>query len=337
MADDRSIGRRQVEALQIAEGFLDSHVLFALADLEVFDRLAEGSRDADELAAETGTKAEPLARLLNAGVALGLLSVEGGRYTNSDVAEDVLPSGARGHLGDWIRWMTRLGERFPRLAEAVRTGQPVEDPGLHLGGDTAFTRDFVMGMHDYARLRGSEVVERVDLSGSRRMIDVGGGPGTYAALFARAWPRLEVTVFDLPEVVGIAEENLRAEGLGDRVRTAAGSYLQDDLGEGYDAAFMSDVLHQEDPETATSLLRRVHGALRPGGRIVVQGMYLNEDKVSPRWPAMVSLILLVTYGAGRVYTVAETMGMLEAAGFRNPEHVRMSLLNVNSLVIAERP
>lgn len=337
MSLDRSIGRRQVEALHIAEGFLDAHVLFALVDLGVFDRLAEGSRDADELAAETGTKAEPLARLLNAGVALGLLSVKDGRYANSDFADDVLPADAPGHLGDWIGWMARLGERFPRLAEAVRTGQPVEDPGLHLGGDPAFTRDFVMGMHDYARLRGSEVVDRVDLSGVRRMIDVGGGPGTYAAMFARAWPQLEVTVFDLPEVVSIARENLEAEGLTDRVRTVAGSYLQDDLGEGYDAAFLSDVLHQEDRETAVSLLRRVHGALRPGGRIVVQGMYLNEDKVSPRWPAMVSLILLVTYGAGRVYTVAETIQMLEAAGFRDPEHQRMSLLNVNSLVLAERP
>jgi SAM-dependent methyltransferase len=337
VSDSRSTGRRQVQALQVAEGFLDAHVLFALADLEVFDRLAHGPRGADELAAETGTKAEPLTRLLNAGVALGLLSLEGGRYTNSAVAEEVLPDGAPGHLGDWIRWMARLGERFPRLAEAVRTGRPVEDPGLHLGGDPAFTRDFVMGMHDYARLRGSEVVEQVDLSGARRMIDVGGGPGTYAALFARAWPELEVTVFDLPDVVSIARENLLAEGLGDRVRTVPGSYLRDDLGEGYDAAFLSDVLHQEDPETAISVLRKVHGALRPGGRIVVQGMFLNEDKVSPRWPAMVSLILLVTYGAGRVYTVAETIRMLETAGFRNPEHRRMSLLNVNSLVIAERP
>jgi SAM-dependent methyltransferase len=337
VSDDRSVGRRQVEALQVAEGFLDSHVLFALAELEVFDRLAAGPRDGDELAAETGTKAEPLTRLLNAGVALGLLSLEDGRYANSDFAQDVLPAGAPGHLGDWIRWMARLGERFPRLAESVRTGQPVEDPRLHLGGDPAFTREFVMGMHDYARLRGREVVDRVDLSDARRMIDVGGGPGTYAALFARAWPDLQVTLFDLPEVVAIAQENLLAEGLGDRVRTVAGSYLQDDLGEGYDAAFLSDVLHQEDPETAVSVLRRVHDALRPGGRVVVQGMYLNEDKVSPRWPALVSLILLVTYGAGRVYTVGESIRMLEAAGFRRPEHRRMSLLNVNSLVIAERP
>jgi precorrin-6B methylase 2 len=332
-----NIGRRQVEALRIAEGFLASHVLFALNELDVFDRLAEGPRTAEEVAAEVGAKAEPLGRLLNAGVALGLLVADGGRYANSDLAATVLVSGSPGHLRDWMRWMNRLAARFPKLAEAARTGDPLEDPALHLGGDPAFTRDFIMGMHDYARLRGSEVVRHLDLSDARRLIDVGGGPGTYAILFAEAWPDLEVTVFDLPDVVRIAGENVRAAGIKGRVRTVAGNYLEDDLGGGFDVAFLSDVLHQEEPESAVALLRKVHAAVRPGGKVVVQGMYLNEDRVAPRWPALVSLILLVTYGNARVYTGGETMRMLEDAGFRNPEHVRMSLLNVNSLIVAERP
>lgn len=331
-----NVGRRQVEALQVAEGFLGAHVMFALNELDVFDRLAGGPRSADELAAEVGAKAEPLTRLLNGGVALGLLALDDGRYSNSELAAAVLVSGTEGHLRDWMRWLARLAGRFPGLAASARTGEPVDDPSLHLGGDPAFTRDFILGMHDYARLRGSEVVRHLDLSGARRLIDVGGGPGTYAMLFAEAWPELEVTVFDLPDVVRIAGANVRGAGLEGRILTVAGSYVEDDLGEGFDVAFLSDVLHQEEPEAAVSLLRKVHAALRPGGRIVVQGMYLNEDRVSPRWPALVSLILLVMYGTARVYTVGETMGMLEEAGFREPEHVPMSLLNVNSLVIAGR-
>jgi precorrin-6B methylase 2 len=332
-----TVGRLQVEALQVAEGFLGAHVLFALNELQVFDRLADGPRSAPELAADTAAETEPLTRLLNGGVAVGLLTLASGRYSNSALAASTLVSGGPGHLRDWMRWMSRLAERFPRLADCVRSGEPVEDPSLHLGGDPDFTRDFIMGMHDYARSRGSEVVSFLDLSEVRRLIDVGGGPGTYAILFAQAWPELEVTVFDLPEVVKIAQENSRAAGVGDQVHIMAGSYLENDLGEGYDIAFLSDVLHQEDPEAAAAVLRRVYLALRPGGRLVVQGMFLNEDHTSPRWPALASLIMLVIYGQGRIYSAAETMRMVEEAGFRGPELVRMSLLNVNSLILADRP
>jgi SAM-dependent methyltransferase len=338
MSESRlNVGRRQVETIEIAEGFLGAHVLFALNELQVFDRLAHGPRSAHELAAETATKPEPLIRLLNGGVAVGLLIVASGRYSNSDLAATTLVSGGPGHLRDWMRWMSRLAERFPKLAECVRSGEPVEDPSLHLGGDPDFTRDFIMGMHDYARLRGSEVIRFLDLSDARRLIDVGGGPGTYAILFAKAWPDLEVTVFDLPEVVKIAQENSRAAGVGDQVHIMAGSYLENDLGEGYDVAFLSDVLHQEDPDAAAAVLRGAYRALRPGGRLVVQGMFLNEDRASPRWPVLASLIMLVIYGQGRIYSAGETMRMVEEAGFRGPELVRMSLLNVNSLVLADRP
>ena len=338
MAQKRlSIGRRQVEALQVAEGFFEAQVLFALNALDVFNHLANGPRTAEEVASEIRVQADPLARLLNAGVVAGLLTLTDGRFSNSPLSESVLLSDSKGHLRDWMRWLARLADRFGRLPEAVRTGKPPVDPSRHLGGDPELTRDFIMAMHDYARLRGSEVVEHLDLSDASSLIDVGGGPGTYAILFAQAWPNLQVTAFDLPDVVPLAEENCRAAGVGDRVRTVAGSYLEDDLGEGFDVAFVSDVLHQESRETAVEILRRVWRAVRPGGRLVVQGMHVNEDRVSPRWPVLASLIMLVLYGEGRMYTIAETVDMVEEAGFRSPEHVRMSLLNVNSLILAERP
>jgi hypothetical protein len=84
------------------------------------------------------------------------------------------------------------------------------------------------------------------------------------------------------------------------------------------------------------ILRKAHRALRPGGRVVVQGMFLNEDRTSPRWPLMHSLVLLLVYGGGRAYTVNETLGFMEAEGFTNGRLERMSLLNVNSLILGEK-
>jgi cyclopropane fatty-acyl-phospholipid synthase-like methyltransferase len=233
-------------------------------------------------------------------------------------------------MGRWLHL-------WSALPDSVRSGQPAEDPWLHLGKDPAYTREFALAMEDYARLRGSEIVKHLDLSGAQRLLDLGGGPGAYAVLFASRWPDLRITVFDLPEIAQIAAERIAAAGLAGRIAIRGGNYEVDDIGSGYDVVFLSDTLHQETPEGAERLLQRAAAALRPGGKLVVQGMFLNDDQVSPRWPVVLSLILLLFQGGGRTYTVAETIRQIERAGFQNCEHRQMSLLNVNSLVMADRP
>jgi SAM-dependent methyltransferase len=331
-----SLPRQQIAALQIAEAYFASQTLFSLNELGVFRLLAERPQTAAELASVIGAPQDPLERLLNAGVAVRLLTVEQGVYRNSLLAESVLIPGRRGYVGNWLRLMSRWMKAWTNLTETVRTGRPAVEPSLFLGGDVAFTRDFIKGMEDYASLRGSEIVQHLELGGGGHLLDVGGGPGTYAILFARRWADLQVTVFDLPEVVAIAEERIAAAGVAAQVSTKAGNYHRDDLGEGYDVLFLSDVLHQESPAAAEALLAKAYRALKPGGQLIVQAMFLNEDRVSPRWPVMHSLILLSVYGGGRAYTVEETKRMTEQVGFDNCRHKRMSLLNVNSLLVAEK-
>lgn len=331
-----SLVRRQIELLKTAEGFFGAQILFTANELGVFALLAEAARSVEQLAPAVRANRDFLERLLNACVALKLLTLRDGIYANADLARDVLVPDGPGYLGNWLRLLSRWMKVWASLTETVRTGLPAEDPRISLGGDPDYTRDFVLGMHDYAQLRGREIVRYLDLAGGLRLIDVGGGPGSYAVLFANEWPDLHVTVFDLPAVVPIAQQHAADAGVADRVSVRAGSYLDDELGSEYDVVFLSDTLHQEDPDVCELILRKAYRALRPGGEVVVQAMFLNEDRVSPRWPAVYSLILALIYG-GRAYTVAETVELIERAGFVQPEHRRMSLVNVNSLVTARKP
>ena len=332
-----SIARRQIELLETAHGFFGAQILFTANELGVFGELAKGARSAEDLAGAIEAEPDALGRLLNGCVAFKLLTRSGGVYANSELADEVLIPGRDGYLGNWLRVMSRWMRAWTDLTETIRTGQPAIDPWIQLGGDPDYTRDFILGMHDYAQLRGSEIVKFLDLSEDRKLIDVGGGPGSYAVLFAQTWPNLHVTVFDLPGVVPVAERHAEEAGVADRVSVMAGNYHEDELGTGYDVVFMSDTLHQETPETADAILRKAYRALRPGGRIVVQAMFLNEDRVTPRWPVLVSLNLLVLSGHGRAYTVDETITLLERAGFVDSAHRRMSLTNVNSLLTARKP
>ena len=334
---DTSAIRRQIQLLDTAHGYFGSQVLFSANELGVFAALDEQARSAAELAPALGAVEDTLERLLNACVALGLLTFDSGVYANTALADEVLVPDRDGYLGNWLRLMARWMTAWTNLTETVRTGRPAHDAQLHLGGDPEQTREFLLGMHDYARLRGSEIVRYLDLGGGLELIDVGGGPGSYAVLFTKEWPDLNVTVFDLPGVVPVAQEHAEEAGVADRVVLKPGNYYEDELGSGYDVVFLSDTLHQESPEVCELILRKAYRALSPGGRIVVQAMFLNEDRVSPTWPVMHSLIMALVYGGGRAYTVQETIELLDRAGFVDSTHQRMSLLNVNSLIVARKP
>ena len=331
------LARQQIQVLKITEGFHDSQILFALNELGVFATLQNGPRLLARLAAETGASEDGLERLLAAGVAQGLVALVDGTYANSELASAVLVAGRTGYLGNWLRFQSRYFKIWAGLKDAVLSGEPVADPMTFLGDDPEATREFVMAMDDYARLRGSEVVHHLDLAEASRVLDLGGGSGAYSILFAQRWPHLRITIFDLPGVLRIAAENCEAAGVTDRVDTVAGDFHRDELGDEFDVVFFSDALHQLAPADAELLLAKIDRALKPGGRLVVQGMFLGEDRVSPRWVTIVSLNMLLVYGSGRAYTVSETMGLLERAGFKDLEHRRMSLVGVNSLVIGYKP
>jgi SAM-dependent methyltransferase len=326
----------QIRTLRLAEGFFSSAVLFALNELDVFALLAGGPRSGQEISDRLDAPLDYAERLLNAGVTIGLLSREDDRFANEPLADLVLVPGRQGYLGNWMRLLRHWMRAWVDLGDGVLGGTPVEDPWLHLGGDPGYTRDFSLAMHDYAQLRGSEIVRVVDFSGLK-VLDLGGGPGTYAILFARRWPDVQVTIFDLPDVVKIASENCAAAGVDDRVSVIGGNYYEDDVPGRYDVVFLSDTLHQESPDNALLVLQRAYAALKPGGRIVVQAMFLNDDRVSPRWPVLHSLALLLVYGGGRAYTVGETIDLMDRAGFTEITGERLSVVNVNSLIFARRP
>src|SRR5690606_21372256 len=68
--------------------YRDASVLMTFAELGIGDILADGPRTADEVAAQAGTDAAATRRLLEAGVALGLLTREGDAYANTQMAAD---------------------------------------------------------------------------------------------------------------------------------------------------------------------------------------------------------------------------------------------------------
>lgn len=302
--------------MAMSHAFFSSQILFTGVELGVFEALALKPAAPAELARRLRLNARGADALLHALAALGLLRKRGGRFSPSEIALQHLVPGRPGYMGNIIRHSSNLQASWAQLPEVVRTGKPAKRP--YESGTRAArqaTRNFILGMADLAGPMAREMVDRLDLRGVRRVLDVGGGPGTYLFAVLRKVPGATGDVFDLPPVIPIMREQAAAHGLADRVGAVAGDFIDDDLGRGYDLVIMSNVLHSNSPAECRLMLRKGYKALNPGGRIVVSEFTLNEDRTGPPAGAFFSVNMLVNTPGGSAYTSAEISQWLRAAGF----------------------
>lgn len=300
----------------MTSAFFDSCVLFSASDLGLFSKLAElGSADADGLAAALGLDPRGTRLLADACVALDLLNKDGERYSNTADSALFLVPGSPGDLSAAIRYNRDVYPAWGKLASFARSGKPVEKPEFHLGQDPERTRTFVLSMHHRALAIGRSVLQELELTDCRRLLDVGGGPGTYSVLIAQKNPGIACTVLDLPDVVAVADELIRQQGCADRVRTLAGDYRSTPFPAGNDAINFFGMLHQESVPSIRALLKKAYDALNPGGVVHVMDLMTDRTHTRPKFSALFAVNMALTTENGWVFSDAELVEWLQDAGF----------------------
>ena len=171
-----------------------------------------------------------------------------------------------------------------------------------------------MGMFNNAMLLAPRLVKEFDLSGRRHLLDLGGGPGTYAIQFCLNNPNLKATVYDLPTTRPFAEKTIAGFGLSNRIDFIDGNYVDGELKGCYDAVWMSHILHAEGPETCRSMIQKAVSVLEPGGIIMIHDFILNNTKDNPLFPTLFSLNMLVATDKGQSYSEQEIIDMLASCG-----------------------
>ncbi len=330
--------RKQITVLQIAERFFDSVTLFALFDSGIFKALSSGGKTLDDLQKEIRGSEESLRATLDAAVALKILSLQEGRYAASEALLDCLGrEEAPAYLGEWVAFLHALASPLLQLGDAIRTGSTPGALFEDMSGDNIPAKRMTAAMDAYARTRGIEIADHLDFSRTRRLLDLGCGPGTYSMAIVRRFPQVQATLLDLPGPIAEARRLAAARDMSDRFEFVAADAMSYTPDAPFDTILLSNTLHMIGPEGSLVLLKRCHGMLSPGGRMIVQAQYLNDDRTSPRWPTLLNLIQRVATPNGRNHAIGETREWMEQAGFRNVQFVRFSLWNVCSCLIGERP
>ncbi|MCU0504198.1 MAG: methyltransferase domain-containing protein [Chloroflexi bacterium] len=283
--------------------------------------LAGDGGSLDELAARTGASARGVDALVRALVAMGIVESIGSAYRLGPTGAPLAATGPDG-LDRLIRKEAVFYALWARLDGAVRTGDALLAPFAERARtEPAAAEAFLLALNDLAGRVAPDLVPAARLEGARSLVDVGGGGGAYALAFSGADPGLDVTIVEQPSVVPLTERALAAAGAaGTRIRVVAGDATRRGLGldERFDAALVSHLLHDMDPEAARAAVRGAASVLGPGGVLLVHDVFREQGDTDPV-VALFDVMMLVENQGGRTHSLADLRGWLVEAGMGEPE------------------
>lgn len=300
--------------LQMSGSYWQTFALHAGVKLGLFTAVDEGhgATTAITVADDFGLDARAVSMLLNALCAMDLLEKKGGTYANTPMAATFLSKNSSRYIGFMIMHHHHLVESWSRLDESVKTGRAVED--LRPVNDEEYRENFLMGMFNNAMTIAPDLVPTIDISGKKHLLDLGGGPGTYAIHFCKNNPGLKATIFDRPTTRPFAEKTVARFNLSGSIEFKGGNFLEDPIPDTYDVVWLSHILHGDSPADCDRLVKKAVSALEPGGTILIHDFILDNTRDSPLFPALFSLNMLVVTEGGQAYSEEEIMAMLEKAG-----------------------
>ena len=293
--------------------------LKAAIDLDVFRAVGEGPGDVASIARHCSASERGIRILCDFLTICGVLAKEDGRYRHTPTSAAFLDPRSPSSLASIAQFLGNpaMREPYDHLAEIVRTGRTI------LPGDGSvepenpiwvqFAETMAPMMAPMVGPLGAVVLE--GHAGPMRVLDIAAGHGLFGIEIAKQNPQAHVTGLDWAPVLRVALDNARKAGVHDRYDMLAGSAFEVDFGGPYDAVLLTNFLHHFDQPACVGLLKKVHTALRPGGRAATLEFVPNEDRVSPPMPAAFSMTMLTSTTAGDAYTLSELTAMYHQAGF----------------------
>lgn len=308
------------------KGYQRSRILQTALKFRLFDWTSEPAT-APEVAARAKISERGAEILLDALAALGLLFKQDGAYRNAPLAQEHLT----GDSPLLVTWMGDHGERLYRrwgfLPEAVAQGEVARIRRDALFQEPEGLRSFVRAMHAFGYQKAQAIAMALDLDGVRRVLDLGGGPGTYLMALAAAEPTLTGVLIDLEETLAETATFLASFGMTERIQLVPRDLLAgpEPYGQGFDLALLSNVLHIYSPPENLEILRRTHASLRAGGRLLVHDYLLEGDGTAPLQGALFAVNMLVATSGGRAWKADQVRQWLADTGFTAIEPLPLAL------------
>jgi hypothetical protein len=316
--------------LQLAAGFMAAKHLFAASELGLFEALADAPASLDALAARTGLTRRAARISADAMVALGLLERADDLYRNGPAADRHLTGRHPGDLRALLRFWDRISyPAWESLATALAEGPPGEVFDLDDDQQAIVSAGIEAILDGPANALG----QVIDFSTRRRLLDVGGGTGSWSVVTLRRNPHLRGTVVELPVPAGLARTRAHEAGLDERLGVVVADAFAQDLPTGHDAILVANLLHYWSPTANTTLLGRLRTAAPEGAWLLLADFWTDPTHTRPVQAALMAGEFAVHLRDGDVYSVTEARDWLAATGWRFVDH--LPLAGPQSIIVAE--
>jgi len=302
-----------------------SAALKGAIDLELFTHIDDGATTPAQIAAKAKASERGVRILCDFLTVGGHLTKSGGAYSLSPNSKLFLSKKSPAYLGSISDFLAGDHQRNAiwQVEKAVRNGGAVSDEAL--APDHPMWAQFAQAMAPMMRaFAGAAIPHVVSGNAPMKILDIAAGHGVWGITALQQNPSAEVTGQDWPTVLEVAKENAQQAGVAGRYHTLAGSAFDVDFGTGWDVILEPNFAHHVNQADNTKLFRKIHAALKPGGRIAIIEFVPNDDRVSPTMAANFALTMLTATPEGDVYTFAEYKKMLEEAGFHDIQLVELT-------------
>jgi SAM-dependent methyltransferase len=300
-------------------------VLLAGLELNLFTTIGKRTWTIDDLAKELKVSERGLAILCRNLAMAGLLLKKGATYRNSPLGATALNANHPAYRGGYLDLIKSHWMDWVRLLESVRSGLPIDHD---VPDSPDWRRRFTWAMHHRTLETAPAIAACVDLRRAKTLLDLGGGPGTYAMAFLARNPRLHATVCDREDALNVAKEIAATHRAGRRLSYLPLDFTKMAIPGTYDVIWYSNVLHIYSPEENRAIFRRATAALAPGGRLIIQDAFLHDrEGLYPEEASLFAVSMLLFTEGGNTYPASEVATWLKDAGFR-----RVKLLKVKEAV-----
>jgi SAM-dependent methyltransferase len=296
-------------------------ILGSAARHEVFTHLEGSGDDAEGLAKKAGISKRGAQALLDGLAGLGMLTLSGGKYTNSPEASFYLVKSKPAYLGGMAETFLDEFPVWAKLPEAVKSGTP-QSPQTTDEADNPFWERLVPAIAALSAPVAKMAAERLELAkaGEVSWLDVGGGSGIWSAIWLGMNPKARGVQLDWANVNRIARAFVAKFGVADRFQTIDGDFHDTDFGTTkYDYAIYGHIAHQENAASNVAIFRKFRQALKPGGTLLVNDFVLGDDRTGHPFAMMFSSQMLLVTKEGSAYRQADYRKWLGEAGFSSVE------------------
>ena len=303
-------------------------------ELDIFTAIAEGNNTAAAIAARCKASERGVRILCDFLTIHGFLNKDGNRYCNAPDSQLFLNRKSQAYVGSAIGFLLndRLYEAHAHLTDAVRKGGSALGEAV-LEPENPIWVKFAESMAPLMTMPGQMMAAELRKQGeAHKVLDIAAGHGMYGIAVAQQNPAAQIYAADWKNVLQVAKRNAEKAGMASRYHLIPGSAFESDFGKDYDLVLIPNFLHHFDVPTCTQFMKKVHAALKAGGRAAIVEFVPDEGRTTPPTAAGFSMMMLATTPSGDAYTFAELEGISKNAGF-----TRATLagdLGVSRLIVA---